>query len=173
MHYSVPYEYIKHQVDVRITRQVIEVFFHNHRICSHPRLYGREGQYNTTTEHMPSDHQQYIQWNGERFISWAENVGPYTVVAIKAILASHKIEQQSYRSCMALLKLADRYSVTRLESACIRALSYTPSPSYKNISTILKSGQDKLTKPETEIQINDEADKHGFTRGADYYRGQS
>ena len=74
---------------------------------------------------------------------------------------------------MALLKLADRYSVTRLESACARALSYTPSPSYKNISTILKSGQDKLRKPETQMQINVESDKHGFTRGADYYSGQS
>jgi transposase len=173
MHYSVPYEYIKHQVDVRITRQVIEVFFSNHRICSHPRLHGREGQYNTITEHMPDEHQQYTQWNGERFISWAESVGPHTVIAIKAILTSHKIEQQGYRSCTALLKLADRYSVTRLETACARVLSYTPSPSYKNISTILKSGQDKLSKPETEMQTNGEADKHGFTRGADYYRGQS
>ena len=144
MHYSVPYEYIKHQVDVRITRQVIEVFYHNQRICSHPRLYGREGQYSTITEHMPNDHQQYVKWNGERFISWAEKVGPHTAIAVKAILASHKIEQQGYRSCMALLKLADRYSVTRVEAACARALSYTPNPSYKNIITILKSGQDKL-----------------------------
>ena len=173
MHYSIPYEYIKHQVDVRITRQVIEVFFNNHRICSHPRLHGREGQYSTITEHMPDDHQQYIQWNGDRFIAWAESVGPHTVIAIKAILASHKIEQQGYRSCIALLKLADRYSVTRLEGACARALSYTPSPSYKNISTILKSGQDKLRKPEREIHTNGEADKHGFTRGSDYYGGHS
>lgn len=149
------------------------MFFNNHRICSHPRLHGLEGQYSTVTEHMPDDHQQYLQWNGERFISWAESVGPQTVVAIKAILTSHKIEQQGYRGCMALLKLADRYSVTRLESACARALGYTPSPSYKNISMILKSGQDKLDKPEAEMPTDTEADKHGFTRGADYYRGQS
>ena len=32
MHYSVSYEYIKHKVDVRITRNVVEVFFNNHRI---------------------------------------------------------------------------------------------------------------------------------------------
>jgi transposase len=172
MHYSVPYEYIKHQVDVRLTRQVIEVFFHNHRISSHPRLYGREGQYSTITEHMPEDHLQYVQWNGERFISWAEKVGPHTVIAIKAILAAHKVEQQGYRSCMALLKLADRYSVTRVEAACARALSYTPSPSYKNVSAILKSGQDKLHQPETEISPQDESDKYGFTRGADYYGEQ-
>ena len=74
---------------------------------------------------------------------------------------------------MALLKLADRYSVIRLETACARALSYTPSPSYKNISTILKSGQDKLNKPETEISNSEEVDNHGFTRGAEYYGDQS
>ena len=172
MHYSVPYEYIKHQVDVRITHQVIEVFFQDHRICSHPRLFGREGQYSTVIEHMPDDHQKYLQWNGDRFISWAKNVGPHTMIAIKAILAAHKVEQQGYRSCMALLKMADRYSVTRLEAACVRALSYTPSPSYKNIITILKSGQDRLDQPKTEMPPNDESDKYGFTRGADYYGEQ-
>jgi hypothetical protein len=173
MHYSVPYEYIKRLVDVRITRQVIEVFFQNQRICSHPRLYGREGQYSTITEHMPEDHQQYLQWDGERFVTWAEKVGPQTVMAIKAILASHKVEQQGYRGCMGLLKLADRYSVTRLETACTRALSYTPNPSYKNISTILKSGQDKLNKLQNETSVIEETDQYGFTRGAEYYRGQS
>jgi|WetSurMetagenome_2_1015567.scaffolds.fasta_scaffold54676_1 transposase len=169
MHYSVPYEYIKHTVDVRVSRQVVEVFYHNHRICSHPRLYGREGQYSTTVEHMPVDHQKYLQWDKERFISWAEKVGPYTVIAVKAILSSHKIEQQGYRSCMALLKLADSYSITRLESACARALSYTPSPSYKNISAILKSGQDKLSQLHSEISPQAESDSYGFTRGSGYY----
>ena len=171
MHYSVPYEYIKHQVDVRITRQVVEVFYQNHRICSHPRLHGREGQYSTVTEHMPNDHQQYVKWNGERFIDWAEKVGPHTAIAVKAILASHKIEQQGYRSCMALLKLADRFSITRVEAACARALSYTPHPSYKNITTILKSGQDKLQNPPpVDPPPSPDSDDHGFTRGADYYK---
>jgi transposase len=172
MHYSVPYEYIKHQVDVRITRRIVEVFYQNHRLCSHPRLYGQEGQYSTIAAHMPEDHQKYLQWNGERFISWAEKVGPQTAVTVKAILACHKIEQQGYRSCLALLKLADRYSVTRLETACARALSYTPNPSYKNISTILKSGQDKLNPPQTEMPLNAESAQYGFTRGAGYYGGQ-
>jgi hypothetical protein len=47
MHYSVPYGYIKHKVDVRMIHNVIEVFFNNHRICSHPRLYERPSQYST------------------------------------------------------------------------------------------------------------------------------
>ena len=168
MHYSCSYEYIKHKVDVRITQNVVEVFFNNLRICSHPRLHGRPGQYSTVTEHMPENHKKYTQWNAERFIAWGESVGPHTAITVKAILSSHKVEQQSYRSCMALLKLADKYSVTRLESACGKALSYTPRPGYQNIKTILTTGQDKVTvekaPPPTEAIAS-----HAFTRGAGYY----
>lgn len=41
----------------------------------------------------------------------------------------HKVEQQGYKSCASLMKLADRYGTGRLENACAKALSYTPSPS--------------------------------------------
>jgi transposase len=167
MHYSVPYEYIKHKVDVRMTRNVIEVFFNNHRICSHPRLYGRPGQYSTIETHMPEDHRSYVHWDAKRFISWAQNVGPHTTITIKAILSSHKIEQQGYRSCMALLKLADKYSVTRVEAACKKALSYTPHPSFKNVKTILSTGQDKVASEQA--PTSNASTQHGFTRGADYY----
>lgn len=174
MHYSVPYEYIKHKVDVRVTRGVIEVFYNNHRICSHPRLYGRSGQYHTVSDHMPEKHKQYVEWNAERFVSWAEQVGPYTRAAIQAILVGHRVEQQGYKACMGVLKLADRYSLVRLESACTRALSYTPSPSYKQISTILKSGQDTLEEAATIEQRSPQPDSpHGFTRGATYYGRKS
>lgn len=172
MHYSVPYEYIKHKVDVRITKGVIEVFYNNHRVCSHPRLYGHPGQYATTEDHMPDKHKQFIQWNAERFISWAKNVGPSTTTVIKAILSFHRIEQQGYKACMALLKLADKYSLVRLEAACTRALSYTPNPSYKNISTILASGQDTVAielKVTATEQNGDSQNTHSFTRGAKYY----
>jgi transposase len=167
-HYSCPHEYIKHEVDVRITRNTIEVFFKNHRICSHPRLHGRTNQYSTVPEHMPENHQQYVQWDSKRFIEWADKIGPHTTITIKAILASRKVEQQAFRSCMGLLKLADKYSVTRLEAACKKALSYTPSPSLKSVKNILATGQDKenlekIAKP------SDNSAKHGFTRGADYY----
>lgn len=172
MHYSVPYEYIKHKVDVRITKGVIEVFYKNHRVCSHPKLYGRFGQYSTIEDHMPDNHKQFTRWNAERFLSWAQKVGPNTTMVVKAILSFHRIEQQGYKACMALLKLADRYSLVRLEAACAKALGYTPNPSYKNISTILKSGQDTVVAEPKATDIarnNDFQNNHSFTRGAGYY----
>jgi hypothetical protein len=169
MHYSVPYEYIKQKVDVRLTRNMVEVFYHNNRICSHKRLYGRAGQYSTIESHMPEEHQKYIQWNGQRFIEWAEKVGPYTVSAVKSILNSRKVEQQGYKACMGLLKLADNYSTQRLEAACKRALSYTPHPSLKSVKNILVTGQDKVDN--TSQPHSSEAERHRFTRGAKYYGG--
>ena len=43
MLYSVPYEYIKKKVDVKVTDTTIEIFYNHNRIASHHRLKGRLG----------------------------------------------------------------------------------------------------------------------------------
>lgn len=174
MQYSVPYEYIRQKVDVRLTRSVVEVFYHNQRICSHKRLYGRPGQYSTMDIHMPEEHQKYLKWDGNRFISWAEKIGTSTSITVKSILSSYKVEQQGYKACMGLLKLADKYSVERLEAACNKALFYTPHPSYKSVKNILATGQDKVsTSTEVPATPQTENNAYGYTRGAEYYGGKN
>ncbi len=133
MYYSVPNSYIRHKVDVRITIHTIEVFHKNNRICSHKKLTGIRGQYSTYEEHMPESHKRYLNWDSNKIIEKAENIGPSALITVKSILNSYKVEQQSYRSCMGLLKLAEKYSEKRLESACEKALSYTPHPSLKSV----------------------------------------
>jgi hypothetical protein len=95
---------------------------------------------------------------------------------VKAIIASRKVEQQSYKTCLALLKLADTYSAARLEGACEKALYYHSCPSFRSIKTILKTGSDKRSKgsrnipadkPEKEIQ------QHAIVRGTTYYGGNN
>lgn len=168
--YSCPYEYIKQKVNVRITKNILEIFFDGNRIASHPRLHGYPGQYSTNEEHMPPDHQKYVSWNSERFFNWAEQIGENTTVVVRFFLSSHKVEQQGYKSCMALLKLADKYSLQRLEAACARALFYTARPSLKSIQAILKSGQDKLIESEPFSKTISATSQYGFTRGAEYYK---
>ena len=173
MLYSVPYEYIKRKVDVRITDKTIEIFYNHTRIASHLRLYGRKGQYSTSSEHMPEDHQKYLEWNGDRFRKWAERLGSNTYQVINGILTSTRVEQQAYRSCMGILKLAEKYSAARLESACERALNYTASPSYKSIKNILVVDQGKRSLPSSKSNDEDavaSSNKHALTRGSDYYR---
>jgi transposase len=168
--YSVPFEYIKRKVDVRLTKNTVEVFSEGERICSHARLYGRINQYSTLESHMPPNHQKYLQWNGDRFRTWAAKIGTNTATVVEVFLATNKVEQQSYKACMALLKLSDKYTPERLETACAKALSYTPRPNYKGISAILSSGQDI---PIPTASVTSTASEFGFVRGAGYYKGGS
>jgi transposase len=173
MFYSIPYEYIKHEVDIRITQKIIEVFFKNFRIASHMRLEGKEGQLSTLPEHMPIHHKHYLDFNRDYYLEWAKTIGPYTLAMVHAILDSYKVEKQALKSCMGLTKLADQYSIERVETASKRALSYSPRPNLSSIKTILKTGQDKLLhstdRQTSPLTNNDEVLSYGFTRGAAYY----
>ena len=70
-------------------------------------------------------------------------------------------------SARQFLQNADGAHPARLEAACAKALSYTPSPSLKNITTILQNGQDKVkngTPPRT-------TGSYGLTRRAAREKG--
>lgn len=165
--YSVPYEFIGKKIEVRTTEKTIEMFFHGQRIASHiRRAYSQEPIY--VPEHMPANHRQYLAYNSENFLKWGENIGDNALLVIKNFLYMHKIERQGYKSCVSLMRLADRYSTNRLEQACGTALTYTPSPSLKNIATILKNGLDKVKVKPPSLQSDT---SHGITRGAAYFRG--
>ena len=173
MYYSVHYQYIKNKVDVRITDTTVEIFYNNNRIASHRRLHGRSGRYPTVTEHMPQEHQKYLEWNGDRFRKWADSIGINTSKVVDAILTSGMVEQQSYRSCMGLLKLAEKYSPEKLEQVCAQALSYSAKPSYKSIKNLLaamKDSPDDISNASKESQTVEKP--HGITRGARYYGGK-
>jgi transposase len=166
-HYSVPFEYIKRVVNVRLTLRVVEVFLEDMRIASHARRHGYKGQYSTLDEHMPPNHQEYSQWNGMRFRSWALKIGTQTATVIETMLTGRKVEQQAYKTCMALLKMSEQFTPERLEAACGRALNYSPHPSYKSVQSILKSGLDKLSQSEAPLP----EPELGLIRSADYDDG--
>lgn len=170
MHYSVPYEYIKQTVDVRVSMTTIEVFFKDQRIASHPRIRGKINQFQTNVEHMPDHHRSYREWNKEKFMDWALNVGEWTHRTMESIFLGKAIEQQAYRTALALLKLADKYSLTRLEKSCEIACAYTTQPTYQHVKTILQSGRDKTYTAQPQPK-HKKVPSHSFVRGAAYYGG--
>ena len=121
---------------------------------------------------MPDNHQKYIEWDGDRFRRWAKEIGPNISVVIDKLLTSGRIEQQSYRACMAVMKLAEKHSRTKLEAVCTKALKCTNAPSYKSIKNLFVT-----MKPEefAELTASDRRDtkvnQYGLTRGARYYGG--
>lgn len=167
--YSVPFDLIGEEVDIRLTKNTVEVFFHGSRVASHPRAKMQLRDPITQPEHMPIKHRKYLTYNADEFMRWAQAVGKHTTLVVSRFLASGREPELGYKSCASLTKLGDKYGSDRLEKACERVLIYSATPSIRNISTILKNGQDKVqTATVTTSTVS--AKNHGITRGAAYFK---
>jgi transposase len=166
-YYSVPYQLVRKQVDVRLTTSTVEVLFKNRRVASHRRSYHRGG-FITLREHMPKSHQRYLDWTPSRIIRWAGQNGPKTEKLVTQIMESRPHPEQGFRSCLGIMGLAKRYSSERLEGACARALAIK-TYSYRSVESILKNGLDQ--KPLLVEQTEDQRSApHPNIRGKHYYR---
>jgi transposase len=168
-YYSVPYQLVREQVEVRLTATTVEILFKNKRVASHQRS-SRQGSFTTLTQHMPKSHQRYLEWTPSRILRWAEKNGPNTRHLLAAILESKIHPEQGFRSCLGIMRLAKCYSPDRLEAACSRAL-LIKGYSYKSVDSILKKNLDQ--QPPLFDQVDqDESDKgipHRNLRGKNYY----
>ena len=164
-YYSVPYQLVKQEVDIRITASTVECFYKGKRIASHRRSRLRGG-HSSIAEHMPKAHQKYAQWTPERLIRWAEKTGDGTARLVQKILTSRPHPQQGFRTILGIMRLGKSYGENRLNAACHRALSIGTT-TYKSIESILKNGLDQRPLPETTASTK--AIEHSNIRGSDYY----
>jgi transposase len=163
-YYSVPYTLIGKEVDVRATEKTVEIFYRRTRQASHRRCQA-QGRYSTQNEHMPPAHKKYSDWSPERFLRWANEIGPHTSQLIATVLDARRHPQQAYRSCLGILGLAKRYTNDRLEAACRRALP-AGIRSYKGIRNILDNKLDQL---ELDQPPAAPLPAHANIRGETYY----
>lgn len=160
-YYSVPFTHIRRSVEVVATRSTAAVSSDGERLCQHQRSHGPKGTYVTDPAHMPRAHRDFAEWSGERFRRWAAEKGPSTLAVTDVILRSRQVEQQSYRTCRALLSLGERNGWDVLEEACAKALEISRNPSYKTVKTLAAHmAEERAADP----------DAHAFVRGADNYR---
>ena len=150
---------------------LVEIYHASQRISTHHRIpKGRKNQYSTHPEDMP-DKFRVTPWDDVRMKKWAANIGEYTAIAVNRIFEGVGIKEQGYNSALALLKLSNKYSETRLEAACEYAItSGIRKPRYHHLNAILAANQDiqymegSRTKDENEAPM-------GYLRGASYYAG--
>jgi len=164
-YYSVPYKWVKQQLDARITANTVELFHQGQRLASHPRSWLR-GRHTTFDAHRPESHRQYGDWSPGRFLRWADKIGTATRQVISTILQERRHPEQGYRSCLGILRLAKTYSDARLEAACTRAL-LLGAYRYKSIESILKRGLESKPIAVTEESVLPQ--HHENVRGSGYY----
>lgn len=164
-YYSVPHTLVKKKLDIRYTEKTVECFYKSNRIASHLRDAAHD-RHITLKEHMPLNHQKYLEWTPERFKRWAAKIGPETAILTELLLLKKAHPQQAYRSLLGILRLGKSYGDNRLEAACKRAI-HINALSYRSIESILKNSLDKKQLPETNSENSPV--KHKNIRGAEYY----
>ncbi len=163
--YSVPFDLIGETVDIKLTRQFVEVFFKGGRVALHRREPYQIRDAVVIPEHMPEQHRKYLSYNTDHFKEWSRSVGLSTATVVSYFLESGKEPEQGYKSCASLMKLANNYSEKKLEIACEQVLKYASAPSIRTITAALKAGNRGSDKSD-ERPVSDH---HGITRGAAYF----
>lgn len=163
--YSVPFDLIGENVDIRLTRENVEVFFKGGRVALHHREERQLRDPIVVPEHMPEQHRKYLSYNADDFAVWANSIGKYTSEVVNRFLDSGKEPEQAFKACASLTKLGDKYGPAKLEKACEQVLNYAKAPNIRIITTILKG------LPNTSIHHSrrDSGSHYGITRGASYF----
>ena len=165
--YSVPYAYIGQQTTLVYDRREVEIFIGMKRIAVHRRDF-RQWGYTTLAEHMPEKHVYYTRtqgWTRAYFEGISRKAGASSAEVFTMIMDSKAFVEQSYRSCIGLKRLMDKYGDQRFENACQRALQ-AGWATYGMVENILKNGMDKTAPEPTTLFIP----FHENIRGADAYQ---
>lgn len=166
--YSVPYGYIGCRVDVRIRRETVDVFFENLVIASHVRREaGSDPVY--IPEHMPENHRRAVTFTEDSCTQWASGAGGNICLVMQSVLGSPGPSRIRIQSARTLMRLADKYSLERLEKACSLALSASRDPSPDTIEAILRNGRENTDPVYERVPEPHTSGKHSLTRGAVYY----
>ena len=164
--YSVPYQLITRDLDVRATSTTIEVFFDAQRVASHARSH-RRGGFTTVREHMPPAHQEIAGVHQQSLLDHAARVGPAARAFAQALLNERSVPQQGYRSLLGILRLERDFGRDRLNAACERALTLRAF-SYRSVQSILARGLDRLER-DTSTSDATPKQRHENLRGHAYY----
>ena len=164
-YYSVPWEYYGKSLDVRLLKQTIEVYQGRNRIAVHPRS-PKPFTFTTDIKHLPQRHQKYAWWTLENIMKRSRDIGSSTEKLVDKIIKTKIHPLQGYRPAQGILRLANTYGETRLESACSIALEFGFTR-VRQIKDILKNGKDKgQTVPQKTVK------NCGNVRGKEYYTKQ-
>lgn len=168
-YYSVSYRLVGEEVEVRATRNAVEILHKGRRVAAHVRSYEKR-RYVTDPEHMPASHREHLQWTPSKLIHWGQSVGPKVGELVELILNSRPHPEHGYRACLGLKRLAKMYGAERLNAACQRALAMG-STRFRTVEDILKSGMDRVPpKKPTPLAL---PLQHENLRGPEYYQREA
>jgi transposase len=75
---------------------------------------------------MPAHHRFREDWTPQRIQARASRIGPNVAIFAEVVMRDRKHPEQGYRTCLGVIRLADKFGQDRLAAACRRALESEP-----------------------------------------------
>ena len=156
-YYSVPYTYVSKKVELRVSSQIVQIYYGNTKIAEHIRLYEHKGRYSTIEEHMPKNHHGMDK---NKLISWGSKINPKIGNFLVKYFEKIRIEEQGYKGAQGIIDLS-RKNLPRLITAIDEANTYQIY-TYRAIKAI-------YTRLENQVSF-EEVVNNSNLRGPDYYK---
>ena len=134
--YSAPHRLLGQTLWVRAAETSVVLYHAHEPIASHPRAY-RPGERITHPDHLPPAKVVALMATPAWCLRRAVDVGPDTSILIGRLLGERPLDR--LRTALAILRLAEKYPLRRLEAACTRALQFDQL-GYHVIKRILEQG---------------------------------
>lgn len=138
--YSVPYKLIGKRVLVVGNSSIVRIFYNYEEVTVHEKA-KKLWEYKRKPEHAPPQLEEYLNLTKQGLLCWAERLGPSVLAVVEKIFEDKAVD--GLRPVRGLIRFADKYSASRLEAACKRAV-YFETPTYQSVKNILKKDLDKM-----------------------------
>jgi transposase len=138
-YYSVPYELRGTYVIARKTAHQVTIYAHEIDLVAVHTVVP-PGKRQTHMDHYPPDENNYMKNDTQYCLQKANAIGEYTFAVVKELLHGGPI--RNLRSAQNIIRMVKKYTYTRVEAACERAVFFN-NYSYASIKRILEKKLDK------------------------------
>lgn len=167
-YYSVPYNYVSREVEVRYSGRLVTVIKDHTIIAEHLRSYDK-GKFTVLEEHMPRAHREQFKSSPETIKWHAAKIGPKTSSLITKVFEQHNIPETACRKCLGITKLSGKFEVNRVEIAAGLLLDCgIGSNPYQKMKQILEREIDLKYGNQKEATV--QFSLHENVRGETYYQ---
>lgn len=160
--YSVPYTLIRETLWLKATDNMVRIYQGHELKATHARLFHQGGRA-TVPEHQPPAAQAYNMQDPQYCLTQAQRIGESCHVFIKRLFASRVLD--NLRAAQGVVGFAKRYGATRVEAACLRALTFD-NVRYSAVKQILEKGLDQ--QPDESCAFDTLSD--AYTGGGRFHR---
>lgn len=161
-YYSVPHDYIRKKVEIKVINNQLYVYYDKKIIAQHFVLVGSD-KISTLDEHKMDNHRLKDYLSKDSILNWSESVGANTLSYCKFIIQK---DPNLYNNLQYLFNLRDWVKQQQLSHRLESALEYACKLQIQNLAR-LKT----IIETQSYLEANNvTSKKHKNLRGAKYYK---